>query len=84
MFEGEQLGRWAWAQRAGWPGLEADQRDLLTARHRGRRRAGGRKAAAEAKPKVSRTDRLQQGLAALAQFVERERHANVRRRTGSR
>ncbi|MFI8082002.1 helicase associated domain-containing protein [Kitasatospora sp. NPDC086009] len=31
VFEGEQLGRWVQAQRAGWPGLEADQRDLLSA-----------------------------------------------------
>ncbi|MFI9365548.1 alpha/beta hydrolase [Kitasatospora sp. NPDC053057] len=30
-FEGEQLGRWVQAQRAGWPGLEEDQRDLLAA-----------------------------------------------------
>jgi hypothetical protein len=28
---------------------------------------------------VSRGDRFQQGRTALAQFVERERHANVRR-----
>ncbi|MFJ9847532.1 helicase associated domain-containing protein [Kitasatospora sp. NPDC101155] len=31
VFEGEQLGRWVRAQRAGWPGLEQDQRDLLAA-----------------------------------------------------
>ncbi|MGW2378224.1 helicase associated domain-containing protein [Kitasatospora sp. NPDC001683] len=48
-------------------GIEEDQ-ELVAA-----------KAAAEAKPKVSRTDRFAQGLTALAQFVERERHANVRR-----
>ncbi|MEV8099735.1 helicase associated domain-containing protein [Kitasatospora sp. NPDC085879] len=76
VFEGEQLGRWVVAQRAGWPGLEADQQDLLTA-------IGieadpeliAAKAAAEAKPKVSRADRFQQGLTALAAFVEREGHA---------
>ncbi|MFJ8628500.1 Helicase associated domain protein [Kitasatospora sp. NPDC093550] len=80
VFEGEQLGRWVKAQRAGWPELEADQRDLLAA-------IGiaedpelvAAKAAAEAKPKVSRADRFQQGLAALAQFVQREGHARVPR-----
>ncbi|MFE3238353.1 helicase associated domain-containing protein, partial [Kitasatospora indigofera] len=80
VFEGEQLGRWVQAQRASWPGLEADQRDLLSA-------VGieadpelvAAKAAAAAKPTVSRTDRFQQGLAALAAFVERERHPRVPR-----
>ncbi|MFD5463065.1 Helicase associated domain protein [Kitasatospora sp. NPDC127059] len=80
VFEGEQLGRWVRAQRAGWPDLEEDQRDLLTA-------IGvepdaelvAAKQAAEAKPKVSRVDRFQQGLAALAMFVEREGHARVPR-----
>ncbi|MER8097906.1 hypothetical protein [Streptomyces goshikiensis] len=46
------------AQRAGLPGLEADQRDLLSAI--GIEAAPGlvaAKAAAEAKPKASRTDR---------------------------
>ncbi|MFE3238511.1 helicase associated domain-containing protein, partial [Kitasatospora indigofera] len=59
---------------------EADQRDLLSA-------VGieadpelvAAKAAAAAKPTVSRTDRFQQGLAALAAFVERERHPRVPR-----
>ncbi|PBC69682.1 hypothetical protein BX265_7023 [Streptomyces sp. TLI_235] len=80
VFEGEQLGRWIVAQRADWPGLEADQQDLLTA-------IGiepdpelvAAKATAEAKPKASRTDRFQQGLAALAVFVEREGHVRVPR-----
>ncbi|WP_371494568.1 hypothetical protein OG871_05455 [Kitasatospora sp. NBC_00374] len=31
VFEGGQLGRRVVAQRAGCPGLEADQQDLLTA-----------------------------------------------------
>ncbi|MFJ9448381.1 helicase associated domain-containing protein [Kitasatospora sp. NPDC101235] len=31
MFEGEELGRWVQAQRAGWSGLEADRQDLLAA-----------------------------------------------------
>ncbi|GAA2793094.1 hypothetical protein GCM10010441_17920 [Kitasatospora paracochleata] len=80
VYEGEQLGRWVQAQRAGRPGLEEDQRDLLTA-------IGidedpelvAAKAAAEAKPKVSRTDRFAPGLAALAQFAEREGHVRVPR-----
>ncbi len=79
-FAGETLGRWVLAQRACGPGLEDDQRDLLTA-------IGievdlelvAAKEAAEAKPKVSRTDRFAQGLAALARFVEREGHARVPR-----
>ncbi|MEU1510191.1 hypothetical protein [Kitasatospora sp. NPDC005748] len=75
MFEGERLGQGVRAQRAASPGLEEDQRDLLAA-------IGieedaelvAAKAAAEAKPTVSCTDRFAQGLAALAQFVKRERH----------
>lgn len=80
VFEGEQLGRWARAQRAGWPGLATDQQDLLTAIgiEEGPALVAA-KAAAEAKPKVSRADRFQQGLAALAAFVEREGHARVPR-----
>ncbi|RKT09226.1 helicase associated protein [Streptomyces sp. 1114.5] len=80
VFEGEQLGRWVKAQRGGWPGLEADQQDLLAA-------IGiaedpelvAAKAATEAKPKVSRVERFQQGLAAFAAFVEREGHTRVPR-----
>ncbi|MEV7028147.1 helicase associated domain-containing protein, partial [Kitasatospora sp. NPDC093558] len=80
VFEGEQLGRWVQAQRAGWPALEEDQRDLLSAIGiEEDQELVAAKAAAEAKPKVSRTDRFAQGLAALAQFVEREGHAAVRR-----
>ncbi|MGW4894766.1 Helicase associated domain protein [Kitasatospora sp. NPDC004240] len=80
VFEGEQLGRWVQAQRAGWPGLEEDQRDLLMAIGiEEDQELMAAKAAAEAKPKVSRTDRFAQGLAALAQFVAREGHAAVRR-----
>ena len=80
VFEGEQLGRWAVAQRAGWPGLEEDQRDLLAAIGiEADPELMAAKAAAEAKPTVSRTDRFQQGLAALARFVEREGHARVPR-----
>ncbi|GLW74494.1 hypothetical protein Kpho02_67920 [Kitasatospora phosalacinea] len=37
------------------------------------------RAAAAAKPKVSRTDRFAAGLAALAAFVEREGHVRVPR-----
>ncbi|WP_030269811.1 DEAD/DEAH box helicase [Streptomyces sp. NRRL B-24484] len=80
VFEGEQLGRWIVAQRAGRPGLEADQQDLLAAI--GVEPDPGlvaAKAAAEAKPRTSRADRFAQGLAALAAFVEREGHARVPR-----
>ncbi|MFJ7280266.1 helicase associated domain-containing protein [Kitasatospora sp. NPDC098663] len=71
-FEGEPLGRWVRAQRAGWPGLEEDQRDLLAAIgiEEGQELAAAR-AAAAARPKVSRADRFQQGVAALARFAER-------------
>ncbi|MFJ2583003.1 helicase associated domain-containing protein [Kitasatospora aureofaciens] len=80
VYEGEQLGRWVKAQRAGWPELEADQRDLLAAIGIAEdQELVAARAAAEAKPKVSRTDRFAQGLAALAQFVAREGHAVVRR-----
>ncbi|MEV7190058.1 helicase associated domain-containing protein [Kitasatospora sp. NPDC093102] len=76
VFEGEQLGRWVQAQRAGWPALEEEQQDLLGA-------IGIEEdqelVAAEAKPKVSRSDRFAQGLAALAAFIERERHPRVPR-----
>ena len=80
MFEGEQLGRWVQAQRAGWPGLEEDQQDLLTAIGiEADPELVAAKEAAEAKPAVSRVDRFQQGLAALAAFVERARHPRVPR-----
>ncbi|WP_329484981.1 helicase associated domain-containing protein [Kitasatospora sp. NBC_01246] len=80
VFEGEQLGRWVRAQRAGWPGLEADQRGLLAAIGiEEDQELVAAKAAAEAKPTVSRGDRFAQGLAAIAQFVERERHPRVPR-----
>ncbi|MFG2820947.1 helicase associated domain-containing protein [Kitasatospora sp. NPDC048365] len=78
VYEGEQLGRWVKAQRAGRPGLEADQRDLLAA-------IGLEEnpelvaVKAAAKARLSRTDRFTQGLAALAAFVERERHPRVPR-----
>ncbi|MFJ9847593.1 helicase associated domain-containing protein, partial [Kitasatospora sp. NPDC101155] len=59
---------------------EADQRDLLSAIGiEEDQELVAAKEAAEAKPKVSRADRFQQGLAALAQFVERERHPRVPR-----
>ncbi|MFD9597162.1 helicase associated domain-containing protein [Kitasatospora sp. NPDC059973] len=81
VFEGEQLGRWVQAQRAGSPDLEADQRDLLAAIGiEEDPELAAAKAAAEARPTVSRTDRFAQGLAALAAFVERgERHPRVPR-----
>ncbi|MFF7459403.1 helicase associated domain-containing protein [Kitasatospora sp. NPDC008115] len=68
------------AARAGWPDLEADQRDLLSAIGiEPDRELVAAKAAAEAKPTLSRGDRFAHGLAALAQFVEREGHARVPR-----
>ncbi|MFJ9692658.1 helicase associated domain-containing protein [Kitasatospora sp. NPDC101183] len=76
VFEGEQLGRWVQAQRAGWPGLEEDQRGLLTAIGI---EGDLELVAADAKTTVSRGDRFAQGLAALAQFVEREQHPRVPR-----
>lgn len=80
VFEGEQLGRWVRAQRASFPGLEQEQQDLLAAIGiEADPELVAAKAAAEAKPALSRTDRFQQGLAALAQFVARERHAHVPR-----
>ncbi|MFJ8437315.1 helicase associated domain-containing protein [Kitasatospora sp. NPDC094019] len=80
MFEGEQLGRWVQAQRASWPGLAEDQRDLLSAIGiEADQELVAAKAAAEAKPIVSRGDRFAQGIVALAQFAARERHARVPR-----
>ncbi|WP_188302640.1 hypothetical protein [Streptomyces sp. CBMA123] len=85
VFEGEQLGRRVQAQWAGWPGLEADHRDLLTAIGiEEDQELVAAKQAVEAKPKVSRTDRFQQGLVALARFVDREGHARVPRRVPGR
>jgi hypothetical protein len=53
VFEGEQLGRWVKAQRAGWPDLEADQQDLLSAIGiEEDQELVAAKAATEAKPKV--------------------------------
>ncbi|MFC9330823.1 helicase associated domain-containing protein [Kitasatospora sp. NPDC057015] len=75
VFEGEQLGRWMQAQRVSWPGLEEDRRNLPTAIGiEADPEPVAAREAAEAKPKVFRTDRFAQSLAALAQFVERERH----------
>ncbi|MEW1914643.1 Helicase associated domain protein [Kitasatospora sp. NPDC085895] len=80
VFEGEQLGRWVVAQRGGWPGLEPDQQDLLTAIGiEADPELVAAKAAAKAKPKTSRADRFQLHLTALAEFVEREGHAKVPR-----
>ncbi|MGE7439472.1 helicase associated domain-containing protein [Kitasatospora sp. NPDC001175] len=80
VFEGEQLGRWVKAQRAGWADLDQEQRDLLAAIgiEEDQELAAAR-AAATAKPKVSRADRFGAGLAALAAFVEREGHVRVPR-----
>ncbi|GLW58143.1 DEAD/DEAH box helicase [Kitasatospora phosalacinea] len=79
-FEGEPLGRWVRAQRSGFAELDQEQQDLLAALgiEEDQELAAAR-AAAAAKPKVSRTDRFAAGLAALAAFVEREGHARVPR-----
>ncbi|PBC66272.1 helicase associated protein [Streptomyces sp. TLI_235] len=80
VFEGEQLGRWVRAQRAGFPDLEQDQQDLLTAIGiEADPELVAAKQAAEAKPKTSRADRFQQGLTALAAFAGREGHIRVPR-----
>ncbi len=80
MFEGEQLGRWVQAQRAGWPGLEEEQRDLLTAIGiEEDQELVAAKATVDAKPKLSRTDRFAFGIAALAAFVKQHGHPRVPR-----
>ncbi len=80
VFEGEQLGRWVQAQRAGWPGLEENQKDLLAAIGiEADAELVAAKEAAEAKPTVSRGDRFAQGVAALAAFVEQHGHPRVPR-----
>ncbi|WP_380282470.1 helicase associated domain-containing protein [Kitasatospora purpeofusca] len=68
------------AQRAGWAELDQEQRDLLTALgiEADQELVAARQAAA-AKPKASRADRFAQGVAALAQFVDREQHLRVPR-----
>ncbi|MFI9366975.1 helicase associated domain-containing protein [Kitasatospora sp. NPDC053057] len=77
-FEVEALGRWVRAQRAGWAELDQEQQDLLTAIGIAEdRELAAARAAAAAKPTISRADRFQQGLAPLAAFVEREGHARV-------
>ncbi|WP_329572917.1 DEAD/DEAH box helicase [Kitasatospora sp. NBC_01266] len=80
VFEGEQLGRWVHAQRASWPELAEEQQDLLLAIgiEEDSELVAARVAAA-AKPKVSRADRFQHHLTALATYVEREGHARVPR-----
>ncbi|MDH6580728.1 DEAD/DEAH box helicase [Kitasatospora sp. MAP5-34] len=79
-FEGEQLGRFVARVRAEWPALEEEQRDLLAAIGIEEDPAlVAARAAAAARPKRSQADRFQQGLEALATFVEREGHARVPR-----
>ena len=80
VFEGEQLGRWVQAQRAGWPGLEEEERDLLTAIGiEEDQELVAAKATVDAKPKLSRTDRFAFGIAALAAFVKQHGHPRVPR-----
>ncbi|MFI5534464.1 Helicase associated domain protein [Kitasatospora sp. NPDC051853] len=80
MFEDEALGRWVLAQRAGHPGLEAEQQELLAAIGiEADPELVAAKAAANARPKVSRTDRFALGIAALAAFVTEHGHPRVPR-----
>ncbi|WP_431675962.1 Helicase associated domain protein [Kitasatospora sp. KL5] len=80
VFEGEQLGRWVVAQRAGLPGLEGEQQELLAAIGiEADLELVAAKAAADTKPKVSRSDRFQLHLAALAEFVREHGHARPAR-----
>ncbi|GAA2813776.1 hypothetical protein GCM10010441_43120 [Kitasatospora paracochleata] len=58
-FEGEALGRWVRAQRAGWAGLDQEQQDLLTAIGIAEdQEPAVARAAAAAKPEVSRANAL--------------------------
>ncbi|WP_051811559.1 DEAD/DEAH box helicase [Kitasatospora sp. MBT63] len=80
VFEGEQLGRWVLAQRASHPGLETEQQELLAAIGiEADPELVAAKAAADARPKVSRTDRFALGIAALAAFVAEHDHPRVPR-----
>ncbi|GAA2274236.1 hypothetical protein GCM10010430_70280 [Kitasatospora cystarginea] len=82
-FEGEAL-RWVRAQRAGWAELDQEQQDLLAALDIAEDQVlATARAAAAAKPKVSRADRFGAGLAALAAFVEREGPAKLPRSHGT-
>ncbi|MET8630883.1 Helicase associated domain protein [Kitasatospora sp. NPDC004669] len=79
-FEGEQLGRFVHRVRAEWPDLVEEQRELLMAIGiEEDQELTAARAAAAAKPRVSHAYRFQQGLAALAAFVEWEGHARVPR-----
>ncbi|MFD5921760.1 helicase associated domain-containing protein [Kitasatospora sp. NPDC058201] len=65
---------------AGWPDLEEEQRGLLSAVGiKEDAELVAAKAAAEAKPTVSRIDRFAQGLTALAAFVQEHGHPRVPR-----
>ncbi|MEV4561534.1 helicase associated domain-containing protein [Kitasatospora sp. NPDC049285] len=86
VFEGENLGRWVVAQRAGQhPNLAEEQQELLAAIGieaepelvAAKAVADERKAAA--RPRVSQADRSAQRVAALAQLAAREGHIRVPR-----
>ncbi|MEV4561477.1 Helicase associated domain protein [Kitasatospora sp. NPDC049285] len=84
VFEGEQLGRWVLAQRAGHPGLVEEQQELLAAigieaEPELVAAAAVKAERAAARPRISQADRFAHGVAALAQFVQREGHARPRR-----
>jgi hypothetical protein len=78
VVDGEPLGRWVQAQRAGWAELVDGQRELLDAIGIGPDEAAI--AAREAKaPRRSQAQRFTDGLAAARAFVEREGHLRVPR-----
>lgn len=77
-FQGEALGRWVLAQRAGWAELTDGQRELLDAIGIGPDEAAVAARAAKA-PKRSNAQRFADGLAAARAFVEREGHLRVPR-----
>ncbi|MFI1524425.1 helicase associated domain-containing protein [Kitasatospora cineracea] len=82
-FEGEQLGRWVWAQRAGFAELDQEQQELLAALGIEEDQALAEQAAAKAKrgsrPTTSRADRFGQHLEALRRYAAREGHVRVPR-----
>ncbi|MEE1826162.1 Helicase associated domain protein [Streptomyces sp. BE20] len=79
-FEGEALGRWVQAQRAGFGELDQEQRDLLSALGvEEDQELAAVRAKVAARPNKSRGDRFAAGLAALAAFVAEHGHARPAR-----
>ncbi|GLW56815.1 helicase associated domain-containing protein [Kitasatospora phosalacinea] len=83
VFEGEQLGRWIVAQRAGWSSLAEEQQELLATlgieQDPELAAAAAAARAAKAGPRISQADRFAQHLEALQRFAVREGHARVPR-----